>query len=221
MIILLSAIKEIHSDFNWHTLPERTLAAASKVIAADSAAFTGITYDGEYAGISWENSEAISPADIEVFSQYLHEQPLLEAFVVKRRMETLKITDLVSPEKFKRTNIYNEFYRRVGVSNQLVTPLSISNEFLMTCSINTSREDFSERDKLILTLIAPHLSNAIRNALAYQRVSSALDTQNCGIVAINAQGKPIFVSEYARRLLKGISQAKWASGILCLKPFGI
>ncbi len=92
------------------------------------------------------------------------------------------------------------FTGRVGVSNQLVAPLLISNDFFMSCSINTSSEDFSERDKLILTLIAPHLANAVRNAFAYERLISALETENCGIVALDAKGKPLFVSEFARRL---------------------
>jgi DNA-binding CsgD family transcriptional regulator len=200
--IILSAVEELNSNVDLRTLPERALTAASKVIAADSVAFTGISYSGEYAGIGWENSDAIAPADVEIFTQYMHEQPLFDAYVVKRRTETLKITDLISPEEFKRTNIYNEFYRRVGVTNQLVAPMQISKDFLITCSINTITEDFSERDRLILTLIAPHFANAIRNSFAYERLSSALDSENCGVVAVSEKAKPIFISELARRLFK-------------------
>jgi DNA-binding NarL/FixJ family response regulator len=165
-------------------------------------AFTGATYSGEYAGIAWENSGTISPADIEIFAQYMHENPLVAAFLYEHRREILKITDLISPEKFQRTNVFNEFYQRVNVGNQLVAPLPISNELFMSCSINTSKEDFSERDKSALTLLAPHLINAVRNAFAYERLNSALETENCGIVAINAKGKPLFVSRFARRLFK-------------------
>jgi DNA-binding CsgD family transcriptional regulator len=139
---------------------------------------------------------------VEIFSNYIQEQPLFEAYIIKRRMETLQITDLMPARDFQRTIIYNEFYRRVGVSNQLVTPMSISDDFFLTCSINTIREDFSERDKLILTLIAPHFANAIRNSFAYQRLSLALETKACGVIAINSKGKPIFISEYGRRLLE-------------------
>ena len=199
---LVSAIEDLHADFDLPTLPERALSAASKVIAADSIAFTGIRYNGEYAGIGWENSGTISPEDIEIFAQYMHENPLFAAYIVERRSEALKITDLIAPKKFQRTAIYNEFYRRVGVRNQLVAPLSVSGDLLITCSINTSREDFTNRDKALLTLIAPHLINAIRNAFAYERLSSALETEACGVVAISAKGKPLFISEFARRLFE-------------------
>lgn len=198
--IILSAVEELNSSVELQTLPERALTAASKVIAADSVAFTGISYDGKYAGIGWENSEAISPADIEIFAEYMHEQPLFDAYIVKRRSETLQITDLISPEEFKRTNIYNEFYKRIGVESQLVAPLPISDELFMSCSVNTGRKDFSERDRLLLTLLKPHLINAIRSAFAYQRLESALETEACGIVAINSKGETAFVSEFAQQL---------------------
>lgn len=199
-LTLVSAIDKLHSDFAPQTLPERTLAAASQVVAADSVAFTGISYDGKYEGLSWENAGNISPADTEAFARYVQENPLCAAFLVERRTEALKITDLVPAGEFQRTNIFNEFYRLVGVKNQLVAPLFISQNFFMSCSINTSRDDFSERDKAALSLLAPHLVNAMRNAFAYERLTSALEAESCGIIVIDAQGKPRFVGEFARRL---------------------
>jgi DNA-binding CsgD family transcriptional regulator len=198
---LLAAINNLNASNDLQTLPERALSTVSRIIHADSVAFTGFSSSGEYAGIGWENSEAISPSDLEVFVQYMHENPLFAAFVIERRTETLKITDLISLADFKRTNVYNEFYRRVGVTNQLVTPMTISDDLVISCSINTVKEDFSDRDKLILTLIAPHIANAVRNSFAYDRLSSALDTEERGIIAVNSKGKPLFISEYARRLL--------------------
>lgn len=197
---LFSAVEILHSDFDPQTLTERTLTAASTVIAADSAAFTAFNWEGGYADLMWTNGGDYSPAEIEVFAAYIHENPLFDEFFVKHRAETLKITDLMRPEKFERTGIYNEFYRRVGVSNQLVTPMRVNDDLLITCSINIENSDFTGRDKQALTLIAPHLANAIRNAFAYQRLSAALDTEACGIVALNSKGKPVFISEYARKL---------------------
>ncbi len=196
---LCSALETLHSDFDPQTLPERALAAASTVISADTVTFTGFGSDGEYAGLLWDTG-TISPEEMEIFARYMYENPLVGAYVIERRPETLMVTDLIRREEYNKTTVYNEFYRRIGVESQLVAPLFISNELFMSCSINTGRPDFSERDKQALTLIAPHLANAIRNALAYQRLSAALDTEACGIVALNSKGKPIFISEYALKL---------------------
>ena len=172
------------------------------VIAADSVVFTGISYSDEYSGMAWDNAEALSPSDMQVFADHLHEHPLFGAINVERRVETLKITDLVSRREFYRTTLYNELYRRMKIANQLITPLLISDDFFVACAINTSRAEFSERDRRMLTMLAPHLASAIRNAFAYNRLSGALDTQACGIVALGSNGKPVFISEYARRLFE-------------------
>ena len=200
--LLTGAVEKLNSDFDPQTLTARTLAAASKIIAADSVVFTGISYSDEYSGMAWDNAEALSASDMQVFADYLHEHPLFRAINVERRVETLKITDLVSREEFYRTTLYNELYRRMKIANQLITPLLISDDFFVACAINTSRAEFSERDRRILTMLAPHLASAIRNAFAYNRLSGALDTQACGIVALGSNGKPVFISEYARRLFE-------------------
>lgn len=202
LYLLIAAIQELNSDVETNSLPERALSAASKIIEADSVAFTGFSFSGEYEGLVWQNSDEISPEELEIFTEHYQENPLMNAFIIERRPETLKITDLMPAKDFQQTNVYNEFYKRVGVTNQLVAPMTISEDFFMSCSINTIREDFSERDKLILTLIAPHFANAIRNSFAYQRLSAALDAGKSGVIAVNAKGKSLFISEYARRLLE-------------------
>ncbi|MCY7347839.1 MAG: hypothetical protein LH614_16700, partial [Pyrinomonadaceae bacterium] len=115
--MLVSAIGDLHADFDPQTLTERTLAAASQIIAADSVAFTGFRYDGELTDLIWDNSGGFSADEMEIFAAYIHENPLIGAYINERRTETLKITDLIAPKNFERTAIYNEFYRRVGVSN--------------------------------------------------------------------------------------------------------
>ncbi len=198
--VFVSAIGDLHSDIGSEQLIGQTLKAVSKVIGTDSVAFTGFNYDGTYADVMWNNDRIYSLEEMEIFAAYIHENPLFDEFFVKRRAEVLKITDLMPTTEFERTTIYNEFYRPVGVSNQMVTPLVIGNDLTITCSLNIEKNDFSERDRQILSLFAPHLVNAIRNTFAYQRLSGALNTEKCSIIALNSKGKAVFISEFARKL---------------------
>ena len=218
LLTIISALGDLHSDFDPQTLMQRTITATAKVIsAADSVAFTGFRFDGQYADLTWHNGGDYSAEEMEVFAAFVHENPLVGAFFENHRTETLQITDLTPPEKFERTTLYNEFYRRVGVGNQLVTPMRVTDDLIVTCSINIESKDFSERDRELLTMLAPHLANAIRNAFAYQRLSGALETEACGIVALNTYGKPVFISEFARQLFENISRAKNARQTVCRK----
>jgi DNA-binding CsgD family transcriptional regulator len=150
----------------------------------------------------WENSDGYTAEEMEIFAAFIHENPLVEALIIQRLAGALKITDLVTPNEFERTTLYNEFYRPAGVRNQLVTPMVISDDLMITCSINIGDKDFSDRDKTMLNTIAPHLTNAIRNAFAYQRLNSVLEIEARGIVALGANEKPLFISESARLLLE-------------------
>ncbi len=197
--ILLAAVAELNADFDPKTLAERALSAASKIIAADSVTFTGFDSQGEYAGLLWDTGK-ISPEEMEIFAAHMYENPLVGAYVIERRPEVLTATDLIRREEYEKTTVYNEFYKQVGVESQLVAPLPISDELFMSCSVNTGRSNFPERDRLLLTLFAPHLVNAIRSAFAYQRLDAALEIEARGIVAVDSKGKPVFVSEFARRL---------------------
>lgn len=136
-LTLASAIDKLHSDFAPQTLPERALAAASQVVAAaDSVTFTGFDHGGEYAGLLWDTG-TISPEEMEVFARYMYENPLVGAYVVERRPETMTVTDLIRREEYRRTTVYNEFYRRIGVESQLVAPLFISKRF--SCRVRLTR----------------------------------------------------------------------------------
>lgn len=139
---------------------------------------------------------------MEIFARYMYENPLVGAYVIERRPETLTVTDLMRRQEYEQTTVYNEFYRRIGVESQLVAPLSISDKLFMSCSVNTGRSEFAERDKSILTLLAPHLINAIRNAFAYERLTAALETENCGVVALDSKGQPAYISQFARGLFE-------------------
>ncbi len=205
---LIKAIEVLNADVDMRTLPERALASVASVVDADSVAFTGFRYGGELSGLVWDGSDAISPEEMEIFAAHVHEQPLFSAFLIERRSETLKITDIVPRAKFERTGLYNEFYRRVGVKNQLVSPLKVAKDLLVTCSINTARPDFSQRDETVMNLIAPHLNAAIRNAFTYDRLSAALETSECGVIAMDSDGRIAFVSEFARQLLNAYFPAE-------------
>ncbi len=197
---IVSAISTLNADIDAETLPERALSSVQMAIEADSVAFTGFRYEGEVSGLTWDSSESLSIEEIEIFGAHVHEQPLFSAYLIERRTDTLQITDLIPASEFEKTGIYNEFYKRVGVKNQLVSPLAVSNDLLITCSINTTKPDFSERDRTVMDMMAPHLIAAIRNAFAYGRLNNALEAAECGVVAIDSDGKVAYVSDFARRL---------------------
>ncbi len=77
------------------------------------------------------------------------------------------LSDVIKPAAFKRTELYNEYYRHLDVQSQLFTHLElpvtggIRPYFMLT----RARMEFTERERFMLGLIKPHIINAYRNAL--------------------------------------------------------
>jgi DNA-binding CsgD family transcriptional regulator len=62
--------------------------------------------------------------------------------------------------------------------------------------------DFSDRDKEIVNILLPHMAKAIHNRNLMNRVD--LSNEPGGVIAIGEDGKPFYMNEAARQLLKGV-----------------
>ncbi len=207
---LLSAFENLHSDVSAETLPTRAVSAVADLISAEIIAFDGFDLQGRYAGFSWHNPEnAVTGDEMQVFAQFIGEHPLFVEVIEKRRFDAMKITDFLSVGQFRDTAIYNEFYRRVGVNRQMTIALPISSELMLLCALSRAEKDFSERDRDLLNLAAPHLANAFRQTQAFQRLEkneailqTAVGALAQGVIVLDADGQTQFVSESAAKFLE-------------------
>jgi len=74
-----------------------------------------------------------------------------------------KITDFVSKNQFKGTAIYADYYRHMEIDAQISFSVPLSPELISHVTLSRNNMDFSERDRLILTLLRSHLITALRN----------------------------------------------------------
>jgi len=201
---LLFVLTDLYSEVGHSTLRERTLAVVTNVISAEITSFDCFNSDGIYDGRSWGNTDLnLTLEQIGVFNAFARENPIFTESVLNQRADPVKLSDFLSFRQFRNTTVYNEFYRLCGAADsQMAIALPVSSDFSMTCQMTRNGKDFSERDRLMMTLIAPHLINAVRNAVAFERLNSALETKDSGVIAIDRAGKMQFVSEFARRLLE-------------------
>ncbi len=63
---------------------------------------------------------------------------------------------------------------------------------------------FSERDKQILNILAPHISRSIH---ARDLMSSRLHEKSCGVILVNESSVPLYMNADARQALNGVPAA--------------
>jgi DNA-binding CsgD family transcriptional regulator len=199
--LLQSSLVDLYRDVSQSTLTPRTLRFAEKIIAADIARFDFWDSKGAIKMQGWGNA-TIQPTEkqLEVFGRYAHENPVFIEAVVKKRLDPILLSDFMSVEDFIQTSVYKEFYRHIQAKYQMAITLWVSSDLLITCIFCKSQQDFSESDRLMLSLAAPHLINAVRNASDFDHLASALEVKNSGVLAIDAGGKIQYVSEFVLQI---------------------
>lgn len=154
---------------------------------------------------------------IPVFSAHLGEHPVINHFLETRSLLPFRISDFLSKKQFQRTGLYNEFYRVFGVEHQLGIFLAGTRQHQVCMAINRNGRDFSERDRQILTLLRPHLTQALSNATAATELRQSSDFLNQavkssrqGVVWVDECGKILFITDQARNWITAYFAANLA-----------
>lgn len=139
-------------------------------------------------------------------------------------VEPMKASDFVTLREFRRTPIYDALYR--GELDHWfdfgLPPLDDRTRVFIF--VRHGHPDFTERDRLVATLLRPHLEARAEQAETAARASSALaavEGQGIGdaqlVVVCSANGVIEFASLVARALLKrylGIDNGRLPRGLL-------
>jgi hypothetical protein len=146
----------------------------------------------------------LTAAQEKVMYQYMGEHP-----IARNMPQTLngayKISDFVSQKELHCIEeLYQQFMRLLSLEDQMTlffpneTPLdwyqlSQVKATLVGVSLNRSQRSFTERDRLILNLLRPHLFQAYCNVQHYQQLQQALSQlqqtlNHLDLVILNADG---------------------------------
>ena len=103
---------------------------------------------------------ALSAQDRDAFDRHFHEHPLVRFHGYAGGRVTQRISDSVPPSDFRRSALYNEYYRRVRIDHAMALPIYVGNGLLASFVLNRMRRDFSDRERALLDVLRPHLARA-------------------------------------------------------------
>jgi DNA-binding CsgD family transcriptional regulator len=123
---------------------------------------------------------------------------------------TLKLSDFMTRRELRRTRLYDEWFKPYAIEYEL--ELAIPSPLWHTRTFSFDRDggrDFSERDRLVLDLLKPHLERLWREARTRRLLEAALDVLDGaseadprGVVLLGSNREIEFASPPARRLLQ-------------------
>jgi DNA-binding CsgD family transcriptional regulator len=146
----------------------------------------------------------------EILGRFLHQHPCVAHAHKTGDGSPTKISDFISINQWKRTPLYNEFYKHFRTIHNLGMQFASGRDRSTIVSMGFHRggRDFLERDRSILNVLRPHLSQAYNNAQAvtemrrevadYKRLIEHLDQ---AIIEVTPKGKVSWATPRAATLL--------------------
>jgi DNA-binding CsgD family transcriptional regulator len=101
---------------------------------------------------------ALSADDRAAFDRHFHEHPLVRYHGYEGGSATRRISDSLPLAAFRRTALYNDYYRRVRIDHAMALPIYVRDGLLVSFVLNRTGRDFTDRERALLDLIRPHLA---------------------------------------------------------------
>jgi hypothetical protein len=118
----------------------------------------------------------------EAFADHVEENPCVAYFRRTGDGRATKLSDLLTQRELHKLGYYHEYLRRVGLEHRMSIIVPKPPHSVIALALGRSGKDFSERDRLLLDLLRPHLMQAHANAVVMARTEgSARAWTNSGL----------------------------------------
>lgn len=101
---------------------------------------------------------ALSEQDRAAFDRHFHEHPLVRYHAYQGGRGTQRISDSLPIEQFRRSALYNDYYRRIRIDHAMALPIYVRDGVLVSFVLNRTRRNFTDRERALLDVLRPHLA---------------------------------------------------------------
>lgn len=208
--VLQAGLRDLYAHHNLDTLPHAALRLTHALVPSDVCAYNEIDPSQQRLQAVFapeRRQREISPL-LPFWERYMDQHPVLKHFRLHPADGPKKISDFLSDQQFRETDLYREFFSKIGIRYQMVVGMPSPAPLVVGLAVNRGQQDFSARDRALLGAIQPHLRQAYENAaliteLTHQvlRSNTVLDRIDRGVIAIDATGRVKQASSTAIRYL--------------------
>ena len=191
-------------------LSERLLLSVAQLVPIDRVSYNEVDRASGLIVTAHSLSEPPSPALVASLNRHIHEHP---CFVhLDHRADhppLLKVSDFLSQRQFRSLGLYSEHFRLYKIHYQLGLNFAVTPQRRVSFGLNRASRDFSEEDRLLMTLLRRHLAAAYLRARAAEEIEAAialrdvaLASMDAALVLFNSAGEIVYRTVLAAELLE-------------------
>jgi len=185
------------------------LSGLRKIVPAEFAAYCEMVPAKKTSVNTFDPEEPPAQKETEPrWPSLMHEHPVVQHYLRTRDRRAFKISDFLTERVFHSRALYNDFYRPMGIQDVMCFEIPSPAPFLLPVGLHRARRNFTERERLVLNLVRPHLNQAWRNAKkltrlkeVMQALGKTLDALDHGIIVLSATGRVEFLTPKAVQYL--------------------
>jgi DNA-binding CsgD family transcriptional regulator len=185
----LRFVREAHAESGVDPFPAHVLELLRRLVGSEQAAFfqsdrvhkrlrwcTFTHEDGRFGSGDGEDE----PEEWDTFWRLQGEHPLCPA-VTAGRFDAMKISDVLRRRQWHRTTLYNDYYCGflLGMEHEMEVGIKSPLDHSKTFVFQSAGRDFTERDRALLNLLAPHFAQL-------DHASTARRTAALGLIELQA-----------------------------------
>lgn len=207
---VLDSIRELYTPGDLDDYPKRVMKVLASVVPNPCTSYTELNPAlrralGLFDDDKWK---ALADPNLHLFQKHMHQHPILHHFQQVGDGAPVKISDFMSLDEWKATDVWRQFYRLFGFERQMVVCLPVQQPLVVGVALNREKIDFSERDRLALNLLRPHLYQAYYNAAASHEYREELgmmrqadESLHRGLISVTDAGDIVRTTPTAERML--------------------
>jgi DNA-binding NarL/FixJ family response regulator len=195
----LGYLREAETVSHPDPFPAESLARLASLISCDFVSYTELDLARQRVIASVSVPAVADPTGAGVLWRVTHRHPLRRSGA-----SAAKLSDFVSARELHKLEVYTDYLRLWQVEHQLVLRISSTPEVRKTLLFERSRRDFSERDRLLLNLLRPHLVRlhvAARTRRLAAALASGADAAGLDWIVLGPRNEIEFATQGARSLL--------------------
>ncbi len=156
-------VGEIYAARDLEAFYQAVFASIQSLIPFEYASFTDLHYQTSRVlkiTLSSDARQNVATRLKPVLDAHFFTHPLIPSH---SSADVVKVTDFVSKNRFKNSALYTDYYSYMDIDSQISFSIPMSQDLTSHFTLSRNVKDFSERDRLILTLLRSHLITAMRN----------------------------------------------------------
>ena len=206
---LIGALNRLYQADGLDAFPQRVVDVLRELVPGTAHGYHEVDLARRTSILTMEPDGLHNGNAASLLDRYVEQHPIISHLKATQDGSAHAISDFVTRTAFQRSGIYGELYGPIDAEDQIAITIGRP-PLILGIAVNRDRWRFTDRDRIIMNLLRPHLVTAHTYATERTLARHVLDAAGVQIVRVAPDGRIVEAADAARRTLAAFA-GRWSS----------